>query len=253
MAYGIVIGNQKGGVSKTTTTGLLGWFLSESHRVLLVDFDMQSNLTKMYTRKGALEFKGKSAFEAIVKEQADPFIVRELIPGRTLDILPASENLALFKANQPSDLNRLHNALKGVQDQYDVILFDTPPALGDHLLASWLAADGVINLTMTHEYAVDGSISFVNRLKDIRQAKPSLKLIGVAVAIFENTSTHRKIADQLKSLYKDLMFDSFLYKRSAISRMNVKNLPTLKSKAKEALEHHKKLAEEVLQRVGQLR
>lgn len=251
MGYGIVIGNQKGGVSKTTTTGLLGFILSEHYRVLMVDCDMQSNLTKMLTGKDSETFKDKSILEAIKEENAEPYIVKNIIPGRTLDLLPATEYLALFKAMHPSDYNKLNIALNSVRIAYDFILFDTPPALGDHLISACLAADGVINLTMTHEYAVDGSIRFINRLREIRQYKPSLKLLGVAVAIFENTSTNRKMADQLRNLYKEMIFNTYLFKRAAVSRLKGKKLHNLKPKDFEALENHIQLAKEVLVRVRQ--
>lgn len=47
MTKRLVIFNHKGGVSKTTTVYNLGWMLSKTHRVLLVDGDPQCNLTSL--------------------------------------------------------------------------------------------------------------------------------------------------------------------------------------------------------------
>ncbi len=47
MSKRIVFFNHKGGVSKTTSVCNLGWMLSKSHRVLLVDADPQCNLTSL--------------------------------------------------------------------------------------------------------------------------------------------------------------------------------------------------------------
>ena len=45
----IVITNQKGGVSKTTTTAELGWILAkQGSNVLMVDLDSQSSLTQLF-------------------------------------------------------------------------------------------------------------------------------------------------------------------------------------------------------------
>jgi cellulose biosynthesis protein BcsQ len=50
MSKRIVLFNHKGGVSKTTTVYNLGWMLSKTRRVLLVDADPQCNLTSLLLR-----------------------------------------------------------------------------------------------------------------------------------------------------------------------------------------------------------
>jgi len=46
----ITFGLQKGGISKTTTTGIMAYLMSkEKKKVLAVDFDSQSNLTELLT------------------------------------------------------------------------------------------------------------------------------------------------------------------------------------------------------------
>lgn len=47
MAKRLVVFNHKGGVSKTTTVFNLGWMLSKSYKVLLVDADSQCNLSSL--------------------------------------------------------------------------------------------------------------------------------------------------------------------------------------------------------------
>lgn len=50
MAKRLVVFNHKGGVSKTTSAYNLGWMISETDRVLLVDADPQCNLTGLILR-----------------------------------------------------------------------------------------------------------------------------------------------------------------------------------------------------------
>ena len=51
MSRRIVFFNHKGGVSKTTSAYNVGWMLSKSHKVLLVDADPQCNLTALILRE----------------------------------------------------------------------------------------------------------------------------------------------------------------------------------------------------------
>jgi cellulose biosynthesis protein BcsQ len=70
MPPSIAMFNNKGGVSKTTTTFNLGWMLAErGHKVLLVDADPQCNLTGM-----VLDLEEDSALDKFYKEN----------PGRNL-------------------------------------------------------------------------------------------------------------------------------------------------------------------------
>ena len=52
MAKRLVIFNHKGGVSKTTSAYNMGWMMSGTHRVLLVDADPQCNLTGLLLGDG---------------------------------------------------------------------------------------------------------------------------------------------------------------------------------------------------------
>ena len=50
---GVIIsfGIQKGGVGKSTTTGISSYLLSKEYKVLAVDFDSQGNLTQLKKKK----------------------------------------------------------------------------------------------------------------------------------------------------------------------------------------------------------
>ncbi|MFZ4841117.1 ParA family protein [Mycetocola saprophilus] len=64
MAITIAMFNNKGGVSKTTTTFNLGWILADrGHKVVMVDADPQCNLTGM-----VLDLSGEGALEQFYEE-----------------------------------------------------------------------------------------------------------------------------------------------------------------------------------------
>ena len=73
----IALFNQKGGVSKTTTTFNLGWMLaSKGHRVVLVDADPQCNLSGF-----VLGYKGQEELEFFYKNEPERNIRAGLAPA----------------------------------------------------------------------------------------------------------------------------------------------------------------------------
>ena len=156
----IVLFNNKGGVSKTTTTFNLGWNLAEKgKRVLIVDSDPQCNLTRLvFEPENSLDhpldetrFEGRNIWDALdpvfksrprMLEPVDCFPV----PGREgLYLLPGHAGLAehettLGIAQQLSEsLQALRNVpgsfrylFEETGKKYDVdyILVDVSPSLG---------------------------------------------------------------------------------------------------------------------------
>jgi cellulose biosynthesis protein BcsQ len=77
MAKIIAMFNNKGGVSKTTTTFNLGWMLAErGHKVVLVDADPQCNLTGM-----TMDLAGESALEEFYENHPGRNIKAALEPA----------------------------------------------------------------------------------------------------------------------------------------------------------------------------
>src|SRR5699024_7768052 len=94
MAKIITLGLQKGGVSKTTTTGIMAYLMAkDKKKVLAVDMDSQGNLTELITEEPANNFIDKSIFEAIAFKDPQKYIytVNEYI-----DLLPANNFLSSF-------------------------------------------------------------------------------------------------------------------------------------------------------------
>jgi len=156
----IAMFNNKGGVSKTTTTFNLGWMLAErGHRVLLVDADPQCNLTGMVldlTEEGSLdsfyaENPGRNIRDALEPAFASrPKAVEAVqcvpIDGRdNLYLIPghvglAEDEVSLGVAQQLSEtlqpLKNLPGSFRYLFDitaeayEADFVLVDLSPGLG---------------------------------------------------------------------------------------------------------------------------
>ena len=128
----MTLANNKGGVTKTTTTVNLAYGLARAGRqVLVIDTDAQSNST--YSLLGQLT-QDDTLFDVLFNNAR----LADIIVGtkqERLYIAPSSIDLSaadLLMANATGRERKLKRALAPVAEEFDYILIDTPPNLGNH-------------------------------------------------------------------------------------------------------------------------
>ena len=159
--------NFKGGSGKTTTAAHLAQHLAlTGHHVLALDLDPQASLSALYGIQPELDQK-PSIYEAIRYDDArrpiSEIILPTNIPG--LDVVPASLELQEYEYDTPLAMqsktsiagktfwNRIENALREVDDRYDVVVIDCPPQLGYLTMGALNAATAM--LVTIHPQMVD--------------------------------------------------------------------------------------------------
>ncbi len=225
----ITLGNQKGGVAKTTTTAVLAYLLSTwGFKTLAVDMDSQGNLGETLTLRDSDSFSGRSVFEAIKKGDASEFIYPI---SENLDILPSTASLAtlpewLYSKSIPKGTapqTALKKALSTVKDQYQYILIDTPPALGDHLINALTAATDAIALVETSKFSVAALRRYLSTVEEVRVARnPELRLCGILAALLDSRRADNKVILQgLKDEYKEELFSTVIKRIASTGRLSI--------------------------------
>ncbi|MEU1826681.1 ParA family protein [Streptomyces abikoensis] len=137
----IVIGNQKGGVGKTSVAAGVAEALAEmGHRACVIDFDPQCHLSKQLGIP-PIEIDQPSLAKHMLGEATDP-LRNLLVPiedgcfGGRLFVLPGCKDAFLLDAKLATSRHvrvketALEKALEPLEQTFDYIVIDCPPSLG---------------------------------------------------------------------------------------------------------------------------
>ncbi len=176
----VVFSNLKGGVAKTTMSLHFAQYLArEGYHVLLVDADPQATTTGTFGFIPDLDLhNGDDLFPALTEAPTQIATAIHRTHWDTLDLIPA--RLALqytdWQLSQPDERHnqtlgpppvRLHRALKTIEEQYDVVVVDTPPSLGMLSLNAIAAASLIIMPIVPHMYDISSSVQYFRILEQI--------------------------------------------------------------------------------------
>jgi len=161
MSHTITFAHFKGGTGKTTSClSIAGVLAAHGAKVLAVDMDPQSNLTKglaidnKYLKHSMCNVMAK-------RKQVEDVIVETKIPN--LHVAPATSyltHMTLRKYETKQDALILKNSLKSIKDFYEYVLIDTPPSNGHFIINGVAASDSVILVLDPGVFALDGINTF---------------------------------------------------------------------------------------------
>lgn len=170
----------KGGVGKTSLSYALG--LRASHygaRVLLVDFDQQGNLTRSFN----VDARNSPVWLNVVRDSVS--VEKAIIPlSETLSLLPSSLNnsrldIELTQSN-PNLRDTIKDKISGIRDNFDLVIFDCPPAINKISLSATCASDIIVIPITPDPYAMDGldfTLSEIGRIKKEFKLKIDTKIV----------------------------------------------------------------------------
>ena len=211
----IAIANQKGGVGKTTTAvNLAAAFALKNHRTLLIDLDPQANTTLTFFSPE--EITG-SIYDVLSDQRLSVTQVVHPTKLANLCLVPAKIALAKLEGNLVAQFDapyRLKDALGSAKNDFDLIVIDTPPALGIITVNALVAAHYLLVPIQASYYSLEGTDDLLETLERIRaRPNPELQLLGVIVTLYDKrTNLARDIYKQVREVFGDKVFKTVIGK-----------------------------------------
>ncbi len=169
----------KGGVGKTTVTlGLAGAAMTRGLRTLVVDLDPQANATVVLDPTH-VEFTSNDVLadgRAGVLTQA----ITASGWGDQLDVVASERSLEHRAVPEGEGALRLRVTMQGLE-HYDIVLLDTPPALGELTRNALAASDLALVVTEPSLFALQGASQAVEAVEVMRAFNLRLALAGIVV------------------------------------------------------------------------
>ena len=188
----IAVGNQKGGVGKTTNTvHIAAAFGLAGYHCLIVDLDPAAGATK-HLGVAANSFAG--ALELLASDEPlRNLVITERMP-RGVELIAARPQLSELDTVLSKFVDRttiLDRPLADARACYDFVFLDTPPsAAATTTVAAYAAAEWFLLSAFPHPLSLGGLTEAFNDIADVRRHRnPRLEVLGVVFTNVDGRAT----------------------------------------------------------------
>ncbi len=258
----ICFANNKGGSGKSTTCSNIGAALAQKgFRVLMLDGDMQCNLSLSFLEEDLVLDYAKSSnnlYDAIHKgKELTSYIVST--PCENLDLIPSSTQMSSVEYELAGRQQRellLRKLLAPVKESgiYDFILIDAPPTLGFWVMNLLCVSDYLVIPVEASPWGMFGLANLFEFWQAAKELTPQLDLLGIVITKVDARKLYfRQTLASLEEWEDIHIFSTLIHVDSNVewAQDNSKTVVQYR-KASRSAKEYVALAEEMLGIVGNL-
>lgn len=255
MAHKIAFSIQKGGVGKSTTTVIVAELLAAAgYRVLVLDLDSQGNATAMITGNDIYEYSGRTILEAMKEMSPEEYVLHI---KENLDLIPAEDLLITFSRfiytkNVDGKTRVLQNTIEQIEDRYDFILMDCPPALGDLTLNAIVYTDYIITPVQLGGFCLTALSRFIDFIDGAREeGHTTAEILGILFTMKDRSRVEREIAHSIRETYGSKVLSAEVRKRAKLKEFALTGASMSRKDEVDALEDYIAAVEEIIERINE--
>ena len=256
----IAFANNKGGSGKTTTASNVGLAMAKAgKKVLLIDGDMQMNLTlSFFDEERALGFStSEKNIHTAIKGERDLSDYVVSTEYNNLDMIPSTSLMSSVEYDLFTKWQRefiLRKCLGPIlaRGYYDFILIDAPPTLGGWVMNILAVSDFVIIPVEASPWGLFGLANMFDFISQVKTLNPRLEVMGIAITkADERKSYFKQTYETLKEFEAARLFNTYIRVDAAVEWAQDNSQPVVAYKrySRSAIEYTK-LAKEIIEYAG---